>query len=324
MGCVIISESTIGAVEDFGKFSRIINPGFHCINPFTENVAHRRSLQLIPADISIETVTKESLSIKIKVGIQYRIMQSDAESLHYSNDNTIELSSSNEHTSKSYNTFSNKSYQNGSLLKSNNIDTNIDTRYRAIYTTANPQLQLTQHVEAYFREIGCNYTMKDMFLSKSKLSDDLVVKLNKEMNQFGYCIHRALITDIDPPQNVKETMNLVLSSQNKRDAAIMEADGKKSAAILEAEGLAKVRELEGIGLANQRKALADGLKDSISDFGGDPGKLDARELTTTIITMQYIEMLNHAAISGKNTFILPTTVNTIEDQIRTGLLSSIK
>ena len=163
-----------------------------------------------------------------------------------------------------------------------------------------------------------------MFLSKSKLSDDLVGKLNKEMNQFGFSIHRALITDIDPPQNVKETMNLVLSSQNKRDAAIMEAEGRKKAAILEAEGLAKVRELEGIGLANQRKALADGLKNSISDFGGDPGKLNAEELTTTIITMQYIEMLNHAALNGKHTFILPTTVNTIEDQIRTGLLSSIQ
>ena len=155
MGCVIISEATFGAVEDFGKFSRILNPGFHCINPFTETIAHRRSMQLMSADIIIETVTKESLSIKIKVGVQYRIMQSDAESLQYTNSDTIELSSETDHVSKSYNTFSNKSYQHS---LSDDYNTH-DTRYRSIYTTANPQLQLSQHVEAYFREIGCNYTM---------------------------------------------------------------------------------------------------------------------------------------------------------------------
>jgi regulator of protease activity HflC (stomatin/prohibitin superfamily) len=119
-------------------------------------------------------------------------------------------------------------------------------------------------------------------------------------------------------------MNKVLAAQNEREAMITQAEANKQAAILKAEGDCRVRELEGEGLALQRKALVDGLKQSVHGLCGDDAKIDPRELTATIITMQYIDMLNNASSHSKHTLILPSGPNSatsVEDQVRTALLS---
>lgn len=257
MGCVIISEASIGAVEYCGKFSQIIEPGYHCLVPCFESVRSVKSVNMQVIDIIVDAITEEQLSIKIKVGVQYKIIENDTEI--YVGDNSSEMTSISE--SNTYNTFGSNAYQR--LNNTNNANSH---KYNAIYSTSNPQFQITQNIEAKFREISCKHTLKELLSSKNKICDVLTKHLNSEMNRFGYMIYRVLIQDIDPPHSVKDTMNMVLSSQNKRDAMINEAEAKKKAAILEAEGMCEVRRLEGVGLANQRKALAEGLLQSVNSF----------------------------------------------------------
>lgn len=318
-GCAIIKESTVGMIEHFGKFDRIVYPGCNCINCFTEKVAYIPSLQVATSNIKVETVTKESLSVTITVGIQYKI---NNENIELVKDDEIQLDNLSEKT----NLFGNKNY--GSYQNSNAIHSiSNNPIYKATYLTRSPVSQISQFINAYFRTISCNHTMKELFNSKNKLSNELEQILNREMNKFGYIICKALIIDIDPPDSVKQTMNLVLASQNKRDAMINDAEAQKAAAILHAEGLAETRKLEGIGLAQQRQALVDGLNHSVIGLCGEQAKLDPNELTSTIITMQYIDMLNAAATSGKNTFILqcnPGAASNVEEQVRTAILSSRK
>lgn len=319
MGCIVISEATIGAVEYLGKFSEIIEPGFHCLIPCVESLHSVKQTNMQILNTTVETITSESLAIKITVGIQYKIIENESEISIYSKNNTR----NNDDNELLHVSQSDKSYKTFSPYQQTD-NNNIDYKYNAIYLTANPQLQIQQHIETVFREISCGYTMKELFLSKSKVSEHLTMRLNKEMNKFGYMIYRVLIQDIDPPNEVKHTMNLVLSSQNKRDAMINEAEAKKKAAILEAEGMCEVRRLEGVGLANQRKALAEGLAQSISSFGNDPATLNTNELTNIIIKMQQIEMLHTAAHNGKNTFIVTSPdvgSNDLESKMRNALLS---
>lgn len=122
-------------------------------------------------------------------------------------------------------------------------------------------------------------------------------------------------------------MNLVLESQNKRDAMVTQSQAEKEMMILKAEGLAKTRQLEGQGLALQRLALAEGLKDSMHNLCGKDAHLNPEELTKTILQMQYIDMLNQAAHTGKNTFIMqchPNALNDVENQVRNAILSTDK
>lgn len=117
-------------------------------------------------------------------------------------------------------------------------------------------------------------------------------------------------------------MNKVLSSKNERETLINKAEAQKRADILHAEAQAKVRELEGIGLANQRKALSEGLKYSITNMCGENIQIDSKELTDTILAMQHIDMLNTAAMNGKNTFILDSRI-TKDNGINPGLMASL-
>ena len=73
MGCTSIKESEVASVERFGKYDRIIGSGCHFYNCCTESVRHHTSLRLQSSNLTLETVTKESLSITIKVGIQYKV-----------------------------------------------------------------------------------------------------------------------------------------------------------------------------------------------------------------------------------------------------------
>jgi regulator of protease activity HflC (stomatin/prohibitin superfamily) len=191
LGCVVIHESTIGAVEYLGKYDRMIQSGCYCINPCFESVAHRISLKTNTVDVQIETVTKESLSVTILVSVQYKI---NNENIAYINKN-VEL---DEKTHLSSNTSSKRydvSYQATTAISSMYED----PVYRAIYTTANPLGQMNQFINSYFRTISSNHTMKELFASKNKLSNELTDILNHEMNKYGYFIHTALIADIDPP-----------------------------------------------------------------------------------------------------------------------------
>lgn len=317
-GCAIIDESTVGVVEYLGKYDRIIYPGCNFINCFLESVSHRPSLRLESTNVQIETVTSESLSITVTIGIQYQIDCGNI-SVNRNDDVSIELSERDEKSGLLKNT-KRVSYQNPSVP----MPSYADSIYKATYSTRDPLAQISQFINSYFRTISCNHTMKELFNSKNKLANELELYLNKEMNKYGYVIHRALIIDIDPPAQVKQTMNLVLESQNKRDAMVNAAKAEKETMILKAEGLAETRRLEGEGLALQRRALADGLKHSVTHLCGKEAELDPNELTKTIITMQYIDMLNQAAANKGNTFIMqcyPTGGTGLEEQVRSALLS---
>lgn len=330
MGCTIIKESDIGSIEYFGKYDRIINSGCHCYIPCIERVAYVKSLRVFSEKVALETVTKESLSVTIKVGINYKINSEEIVSDRIIvSDDDIQLDSFNEKTKL----FPNKvSYQNNLPQSKSGSKSGFNSGseprknaiYLAMYSTSDPLSMMKQHISTYFRAISCNYTMNELFLSKNKLSGELQHLLNREMEKYGYLIVDTMILDIDPPSKVKETMNMVLASQNRRDAMINEAEAEKKSAILKAEGLCEVRRLEGLGLANQRKEVVQGLKNSIGELC-DGKQLDPTELTTTIITMQYLDMLKEAAYNGKNTFILssnPATASTIEDQMRNAILSA--
>lgn len=381
--CAIIDESTLGVVESFGKYDRILDPGLHCINCCADRVRYRPSLMLTTFNTTIDTITKDRITIRIKIGIQYKINNDNLSlrsmtsltspelnnnSRHSSNgkskdidlidnsksmiDNTItynekiiELSSAENmpagensplleqrHTNKSMKShldLDQQSYQKSHhtpIISVPSPDSILQNPvYNAVYKTKNPTDLMNQIINDYFRGISCNYTMNDLFISNNTFSNELTDILNRSMHSYGYIIIKVLIMDIDPPKEVRDAMNLVSESKSNKAAIITNAEAEKEAKILRAEADSEVRKLEGVGLANQRKALVDGLKESVTGVCGEFSNIDPQLLTSTIIAMQYIDMLDRLGEKGKNTFILsaaPNASKTIEDQVRTAILSA--
>lgn len=303
MGCTVVRENTVVAQERLGKFERILEPGLHLYNPFIYGVKEALSFKLQAIDYSVETITKESLSVQIHVGLQYRIDNSEPRALE-----CVVLDPSDDSSSSS------------PLVVSRE-----QRLYQSFYGVENPVHQMKQYIMGYFRTFAAQHTLKELLLEQVNMSRNLRDMLNKQMNRYGFIITDCVVTDIDPPKEIKQTMNSVLSSQNRMQAMINEAEGRKAAAILEAEGMCRVKRLEGEGMSQQRQALADGLKETYEKFGCKNQDMEIGALTGTILTTQYIDMLNHAAQRGGNSFILssnPLGAVSIDEQLKTSFLST--
>jgi regulator of protease activity HflC (stomatin/prohibitin superfamily) len=63
----------VGIVEEFGKFKRLLKPGFNMINPCTEEVAEvDMRIKLLDAG-QHPTITKDNVKVVIKASLAYRI-----------------------------------------------------------------------------------------------------------------------------------------------------------------------------------------------------------------------------------------------------------
>jgi len=199
--------------------------------------------------------------------------------------------------------------------------------YNAFYKLQNPVEQILAYLEEYFRFHGMSYTLDEIFAAKNDMTHELQHMLNSKMNPFGYIICNILVIDIDPDEKVKQAMNDIIASEKEKRAQQARAEAEKITKILNAEAESKTRELAGEGIANARKAIINGLQSSVESFQQAlPGSQPSDVLVTVLMT-QYMDTIKEAAATGQNTFILPSSpgqINSIEDQMRTALLTSVQ
>ncbi|MGD2115665.1 MAG: SPFH domain-containing protein [Acidobacteriota bacterium] len=69
----IVHERTAAIVERFGKFNRILEPGWHLVMAF-ERVAKKMSLRVEEMTVQIETKTLDDVFVKMEVAVQYQVM----------------------------------------------------------------------------------------------------------------------------------------------------------------------------------------------------------------------------------------------------------
>ena len=105
-----------------------------------------------------------------------------------------------------------------------------------------------------------------MFAKKDDIAIAVQQNIAISMDQYGYNIIKALITDIDPDHKVKESMNRINAAKREREAALEEAEAKKIRIVKEAEAEAESKRLSGEGIAKQRLEIVRGFKESVEDF----------------------------------------------------------
>jgi regulator of protease activity HflC (stomatin/prohibitin superfamily) len=304
MGCRIVKENTIVAQEHLGKFVGFLEPGLHFFNPLFYSTREALSFHAQAIDFPVETITRESLSVTIDVGVQYHI------------DDGVPLESVVVDAAADGD-------EDGAV--SPLIAARNKRLYQTYYGVANPHHQMEQYVMGYFRTFAAQHSLAELLLEQKNMSQNLCVMLNEQMNRFGYVITQCVVTDINPPKEIKVAMNNVQSSQAEQRAMINKAEGRKRAMILEAEALSEVKRLEGEGLSLQRQALADGLKETRRKFGCGDEAMDPDALTRFIMVTQYTDMLSHAAQKGGNSFILssnPLGAVTLDEQLKSSFLAT--
>jgi regulator of protease activity HflC (stomatin/prohibitin superfamily) len=139
-----------------------------------------------------------------------------------------------------------------------------DSVKKSVYNVNNYQYQIVNLARTTLRNIIGTLSLKSANSERGKINTDLHTTLKEETASWGIDIVRTELKEIQPPEDVQETMNKVVKAQNEKVAAVdfatateTRADGEKRAKIKEAEGyrqaliLKAQGEAEAIQLVNE-------------------------------------------------------------------------
>lgn len=186
--------------------------------------------------------------------------------------------------------------------------------YDAFYKLDDPQRQISSFVFDSVRAQVPQLELDDLFVRKDDIAITLKKDLDEVMSGFGYTIYKALVTDIDPDQKVKQSMNEINAQQRLKLAAVEQAEAKKIEVVKGAEADAESKKLQGVGIAEQRKAIIDGLQESVEQFKQGVEGVNANDVMLLVLMTQYFDTMKEIADESKtNTVFMANSASATGD-----------
>lgn len=186
--------------------------------------------------------------------------------------------------------------------------------YDAVYRLSYPRSQIEAYVFDVVRSYVPGMKLDELFENKNRIADAVKAELTESMENFGFSIATALVTNIDPDERVKAAMNEINAAQRQRVAANEKGEAEKILLVKQAEAEAESKALQGQGIADQRKAIIQGLKSSVEDFQESVKGVSAEEVMRLVILTQYFDTLKEIGANAEtNTILLPHGPSAITD-----------
>jgi regulator of protease activity HflC (stomatin/prohibitin superfamily) len=196
----------------------------------------------------------------------------------------------------------------------------------AFYRLQDPKGQITSFVFDTVRARVPNTNLDELFVMKDDIAMAVKAELDQVMDDFGYGIVKALVTDIDPDAKVKQSMNEINAAQRLRVAAVEQAEADKIRVVKAAEGEAESKALQGKGIAEQRKAIIEGLRESVKSFSNDVAGTNAQDVMNLVMMTQYFDTIKDLGNNGQNNTILiphsPSGMGDLSDQMRNAMITA--
>jgi regulator of protease activity HflC (stomatin/prohibitin superfamily) len=189
----------------------------------------------------------------------------------------------------------------------------------AYYKLTDPQKQIESYVYNVILGHVPKLALDEAYLEKDQIAKAVKDELDATMENFGFAIVRALVTDIVPDARVKTAMNDINAARREQEAALAKGEAEKTIAVKKAEAEAESKRLQGEGIAAQRKAIIAGLKESVEDFQKVVAGSTAHDVMTLVLLTQYLDTLKEiGASSNTNTLMLshaPGEIHNLREQI---------
>ena len=177
-----------------------------------------------------------------------------------------------------------------------------DKVYDAFYKLDYPEDQITSYVFDVVRAEVPKMILDDVFEKKDDIAIAVKTELNDAMVDYGFDIIKTLVTDIDPDQQVKESMNRINASEREKMAAQFEGDAQRILIVERAKAEAESKRLQGQGIADQRREIARGLEDSVKVLNNV--NINSQEASALIVVTQHYDTLQSVGSSSNSNLIL--------------------
>lgn len=189
-----------------------------------------------------------------------------------------------------------------------------DTVYDAFYKLESPYDQITSYVFDVVRAEVPKMKLDDVFVRKDDIAIAIKRELAEAMNNYGYGIVKALVTDIDPDIAVKNAMNRINAAEREKTAAEYDGEAERIRIVAKAKAEAESKRLQGQGIADQRREIAKGLEDSV-DMLNKVG-INSQEASALIVVTQHYDTLQSMGENvNSNMILLPNSPTAGSDML---------
>ena len=198
--------------------------------------------------------------------------------------------------------------------------------YDAFYKLQNPHEQITAFIFDVVRAEVPKMILDDVFEKKEEIALAIQRDLKQAMLDYGYDIIKALVTDIDPDENVKIAMNRINAADREKIAAQHEGDAQRILIVERAKAEAESKRLQGKGIADQRREIARGLEESVDVL--NRAGINSQEASALIVITQHYDTLQSIGSDTKSNLILlpnnPNAASSMLNDMVTSLVAANK
>jgi len=196
--------------------------------------------------------------------------------------------------------------------------------FDAYYRLDDPLVQINSYVFDVIRARVPKIDIDKLFEEKEEIANAIRTELNETMVAFGFEIINSLVTDIEPPQKVKDAMNEIIAAERIKIAAREKAEADKIMKVKAAEADAESKALQGKGIADQRRAIIEGLQVSVEHFKNAVPESTSKDVMNLVLMTQYFDTLKDIGQHAKAILLphSPGGMKDIETQIRDAFLTA--
>ncbi|AEU09582.1 MULTISPECIES: SPFH domain-containing protein [Blattabacterium] len=266
----IVHQETASVIERLGKFHNIRQAGLHFKIPIIDNIVGKLTLKIQQLDILVDTKTKDNVFVKVKISVQFKVIENKV--------------------------------------------------YEAFYKLDNSNTQITSYIFDVVRAEVPKMRLDDVFERKDYIAIAVKRELEESMLDYGYSIIKALVTDLDPDDQVKQAMNRINTAEREKVAAEYKAESERIQIVAKAKAEAESKKLQGKGTADQRREIARGILESVEVLNNVG--INSQEASALIVVTQHYDTLQSMGESSNtNLILLPNSPGAANDMLNNMITS---
>ena len=186
---------------------------------------------------------------------------------------------------------------------------------KATYEVANLKWGLEQLTLSALRNVIGGLDLDHTLTSRDMINTQIRSALDQSTGPWGVKIMRVELKNINPPEEIKLTMEkqmtaertrraVVTTAEGEKSSAILRAEGQKQSAIVSAEGQKKSAILYAEGQAQARLRVAEAEAQAIQMVSGALGGTSGNP-AQYLIAQKYLDSLNVIADGAQKIVFMP-------------------
>jgi regulator of protease activity HflC (stomatin/prohibitin superfamily) len=185
---------------------------------------------------------------------------------------------------------------------------------RATYEVQNLSWGIEQLTLSALRNVIGSLDLDHTLSSRDNINTQIRAALDASTQPWGIKVLRVELKNINPPIEIKLTMEKQMTAERTRRAVVTTAEGEKSAAILRAEGQKQSNIVSAEGQKQSAILSAEGLAEAklkVASAEAQSIELITKAIgasgnpTQYLIAQKYLESLNQIAANASKTVFLP-------------------